>query len=246
MRGASGDTSSSSGDSDLPDLGIQTDIYDDLIPAPLPVASQPSPPASPEPGAALHDDQTINPLLLDRSPAGAIACRRELADRLHREAREEQEQRDAAASIRRASTIETTTISDVRLPTQSIAHTSPEDQPMVLELERERVLRREAEHLRREAEQLAQENAEKLSQAQSQLAELERDHHLDTDLPHQDSDEEGLDGETMFIQAAIDHEHARLQAHCAGPESGQRFQHTPEAITLAANKLMIVAEPPEC
>ena len=117
---------------------------------------------------------------------------------------------------------------------------------MVLELEKERVLRREAEHLRREAEQLAQENAEKLSQAQSQLAELKRDHHLDTDLPHQDSDEEGLDGETMSIQEAIDLEHTRLQAHCASPESGQPFQHTTEAITLAANMLLMNAEPPEC
>ena len=107
-------------------------------------------------------------------------------------------------------------------------------------------MRKEAEHLRREAEQLAQENAEKLSQAQSQLAELERDHHLDTDLPHQDSDEDELDGETMSIQEAIDHEHARLQAHCAGPELGEQFQITPEAIALAANMLMIVAEPPEC
>ena len=97
---------------------------------------------------------------------------------------------------------------------------------MVLELERDRFLRREAEHLRREAEQLAQENEEKLSQTQSQLAELERDHHPDTDLPHQDSDEEGLDGETMFIQEGIDLEHTRLQAHCASPESGQLFQHT--------------------
>ena len=86
----------------------------------------------------------------------------------------------------------------------------------------------------------------KLSQAQPQLAELERDHHLDTDLPQQDSDEEGLDGETMSIQEAIDLEHMRLQAHCASPESGQPFQHTPEAIPLAANMLLIVAKPPEC
>ena len=61
---------------------------------------------------------------------------------------------------------------------------------MALELEKERVLRKEAERLRAEPEQLAQENAEKFSQAQSQLAELEREHLLDTDLPQQDSDED--------------------------------------------------------
>ena len=38
VRGASGDTSSSSGDSDLPDLSTPTEIYDDLLPAPLPAA----------------------------------------------------------------------------------------------------------------------------------------------------------------------------------------------------------------
>ena len=131
------------------------------------------------------------------------------------------------------------TTGDARPSPQDLGQNSHEDQSMALELERERLMRREAE-------QMAQENAEKLSQAQSQLAELLRDHHLDTDLPHQDSDEEELAGEIRFKQEAIDHEHARLQAHCAGPESGQRFQHTPEPITLAANMLMIVAEPPEC
>ena len=61
-----------------------------------------------------------------------------------------------------------TSTSDLQEPSRSSDQTSPETQPMALELEKELVLRKEAERLSAEAEQLAQENAEKLSQAQSQ------------------------------------------------------------------------------
>ena len=48
------------------------------------------------------EDDDVNHLLFDQSPAGAIACRREQADRLHKQDRDEREQRDKAASLRRA------------------------------------------------------------------------------------------------------------------------------------------------
>ena len=228
VRGASGDTSSSSGDSDLPDLDSQAEV---CHPAPEPVASQPSPPAAPEPVTTVQDVPAIDPLLLDRSPAGAIACRREVMDRLHRDNRE---RRESAAALQLSPVIDAMTTGDARPSPQDLGQNSHEDQSMALELERERLMRREAERM-------AQENAEKLSQAQSQLAELERDHHPDTDLPHSDADDEGLDGETMSIQEAIGLENAKLQAHRSSPEAGQEFQHTTEAIILAAHMLIIVA-----
>ena len=46
------------------------------------------------------DGQPVNHLLFDRSAAGAIACRREQADRLHKEDRDDRERREKAASRR--------------------------------------------------------------------------------------------------------------------------------------------------
>ena len=103
---------------------------------------------------------------------------------------------------------------------------------MALELEQERKLRKEAEQQKREAEQHAQENAEKLSQAQSQLAELAREQDLDADLPSQDSDEGEEGGEILSIPEAINSEHDRLKAHCAGPDSGKQFEPDPDIFIL--------------
>ena len=105
---------------------------------------------------------------------------------------------------------------------------------MALELEQERKLRKQEEQQRQEAEQLAQENAEKLSQAQSQLAELEREHHPDADLPSRDSDGDGVDGDTLSLQEAIDSEHDKFKAHRAGPDSGKQFVPDPDIFVLAA------------
>ena len=89
----------------------------------------------------------IDPLLLDRSPAGAIAYRREVMDRLHREDREDRERRENAAAVRLSPVTDATTTSDARPLPQDPGEISPEDQSMALELERERLLRREAEQL---------------------------------------------------------------------------------------------------
>jgi hypothetical protein len=45
VRGVHGDTSESSGDTDLPDLDAQTDVHDNVTLPPLPTDPQPPPPA---------------------------------------------------------------------------------------------------------------------------------------------------------------------------------------------------------
>ena len=50
----------------------------------------------------------------------------------------------------------------------------------------------------------------------------------------------------MSLQEAIDSEHGKLKAHCAGPDSGKQFVSDPDILALSPKMLMIVAGPPQC
>ena len=117
---------------------------------------------------------------------------------------------------------------------------------MALQLEHERERRIEAEHQKQEAQRDAQATAEKLSQAQSLLAEMAGAHNIDSDMLSQDSDRAEDEVEALTIPEAINGEYASLMAHTQGPDSGMPYRPDPDILELAARLLMSVVDPPTC
>ena len=106
---------------------------------------------------------------------------------------------------------------------------------------------------RLEAERLAQTTAEELSQVQSQLAEALREalpDHENLGAPKSPRGQQPgpgeVDGEPMSIQDTIEMEHGRLEQHKAHQDPGEDFISNFHIMSLAANLVGCVADPPKC